>query len=283
VASLPWLRRSALLSKEEAKNLTFEQINQKSQQVLTNIVAAHVDQLDSALPSVLAAHAWVSGAKIGSERLMTIGQEPVLLLSNIAHPVFDYVALGHIHHHQVLSENPPVVYAGSLERVDFSEEKDEKGFYLVEIGPDEGVGKRQVSFAFHPVMGRRFLTINVTIDSEDADPTRTVLEAIKSGGEGGIKDAIVRLQISLPSAVEGQLRGNDIKDALVEAHYFTIAKDIQREARLRLGQFTAEEIKPIDALRKWLETQKFSPERAQLLLEYGERLIREQGPGRGAI
>ena len=130
-------------------------------------------------------------------------------------------------------------------------------------------------------MGRRFLTTNVTIEPEDADPTRTVLEAIKSGGEGGIKDAIVRLQISLPSAVEGQLRDNEIRGALAGAHYFTIAKDIRREARLRLGQFTAEEIKPIDALRKWLETQKFSPERAQLLLEYGERLIQEQGTRQG--
>ena len=276
VASLPWLRRSALLSKEEAKNLTFEQINQKLQEVLTNVVATQAARLDSKLPAVLVAHAWVSGAEVGSERLMTIGQEPVLLLSNIAHPAFDYVALGHIHRHQVLWENPPVVYAGSLERVDFGEEKDDKGFYLVEIKPDGDTGERLVSFNFHPVTGRRFLTINVNIEPEDADPTRTVLGAIDSGGGSGIQGTIVRLQISVPSAVEGQLRDNEIRDALAEAHYFTIAKDIRREARLRLGQFTAEEIKPIDALRKWLETQKFSQEHARLLREYGERLIQEQ-------
>ena len=109
VASLPWPRRSTLLSKEDTKNLNFEQINEKIQQVLTNIINAHAPRLDPALPSILAAHVWVVGAKIGSERLMTIGQEHVLLPGNVANPAFDYIALGHIHKHQVISENPPVV------------------------------------------------------------------------------------------------------------------------------------------------------------------------------
>ncbi len=276
IASLPWLRRSALLGKEETKNLDFEQINQRLQQVLTNIIAAHALKLDPALPAILAAHVWVSGAKIGSESLMTIGQEHVLLPGNVANPAFDYVALGHIHKHQVLSDNPPVVYAGSLERVDFGEEEDEKGFYLVEIGLDKEAGKRPVSFAFHPVRGRRFLTINADVEPEDTDATSTVLKAVAEQ-EDKVSDAIVRLQISLPVELEGQLRDNDIRDALKEAYYFTIAKDVRREARLRLGTWTAEEITPLEALQKWLETQKFSPAHARLLLEYGERLIEERG------
>ncbi len=279
IASLPWLRRSALLSKEETKNLDFDQINQKLQQVLTNIIAAHAAKLDPGLPSILAAHVWVAGAQIGSERLMTIGQEHVLLLSNVAHPAFDYVALGHIHKHQVLSENPPVVYSGSLERVDFGEEEDEKGFYLVEIEPDQPAGSRLVSFDFHPIMGRRFLTINVNIESEDADPTVMVLRAIHPDGEDKVSGAIVRLQISLPAEIEGQLRDNDIRDALKEAHYFTIAKDVRRESRLRLGleQRTAEEITPLEALKTYLEGKEppVPPERIKLLLEYGEKLIQE--------
>ena len=75
---------------------------------------------------------------------MAIGQEHTLLPGIVANPAFDYVALGHIHRHQVLSEKPPVVYAGSLERLDFGEEADDKGFYLVEIGDGEGAGKRAV-------------------------------------------------------------------------------------------------------------------------------------------
>jgi len=272
IASLPWPRRSTLLSKEETKNLNFEQINQKIQQVLTNIINALASRLDPGLPSILAAHVWVVGAKIGSERLMTIGQEHVLLPGNVANPAFDYIALGHIHKHQVISENPPVVYAGSLERVDFGEEDDEKGFYLVEIKPGNQTGSRQVSFDFHPVAGRPFRTINVDIEAEDTDPTSTVLRAIRQDGEEKISGAVARLQLSLPAELEGQLRDNDIRDALKEAYYFTIAKDIGRETRLRLGEKSAEEIAPLEALKTYLETN-YPPERVELLLEYGEKLI----------
>jgi len=275
IASLPWLRRSALLAKEETKNLDFDQLNQRLQQVLTNIIAANISKLDPGLPSILAAHVWVSGAQVGSERAMTIGQEHALLLSNVANPAFDYIALGHIHKHQVLSQNPPVIYPGSLERLDFSEEEDDKGFYLVEIEPDQKKGEGRVSFDFHQITGRRFLTVNINIEPEDADPTLTVLKAIAEQPDK-IRDAIVRLQISLPAECQGQLRDNDIRNAIKEAHYFTIAKDIQRETRLRLGNWTAEELTPIEALKKYLETRKdLSRERAEVLLKYGEKLIQE--------
>ena len=271
IVSLPWLRRSALLTKEETRNLDFDQIKQKLQEVLTNIITANISKLDPTLPAILAAHVWVSGSEIGSERLMTMGQEHGLLLSTVAQPAFDYVALGHIHRHQVLSDSPPVVYSGSLGRVDFGDEEDEKGFYVVEIEPDQ-TGKRRVTFDFHPVSGRRFLTLNVALEPEDTDPTATVRRAIAEQ-EDKIGDAIVRLNISLPATLEGQLRDNDSRDALKEAHYFTIAKDIQRETRLRLGNYTAEEITPLDALKAYLESKKISPERTRVLLEYGEKLI----------
>ena len=211
---------------------------------------------------------------------MTIGQEHALLISNVAHPAFDYIALGDIHKHQVLSHNPPVDYSGSLERLDFSEEEDNKGFYLVEIEPDKETGKRQVSLDFHPVTGRRFLTINVNIEPQDTTPTSTVLKAIAEQEEK-VRDAIVRLQISLPVEIEGQLRDNDIRNAVKEAHYFTVAKEIKRETRLRRGQWTAEEITPLDALKAYLEAKKVTPERTKVLLEYGERLIQERGSRQG--
>ncbi|MDH5695975.1 MAG: exonuclease SbcCD subunit D [Dehalococcoidia bacterium] len=277
IVSLPWLRRSSLLTKEETKNLTFDQINQRLQQVLTNIISKKAQELAPGLPAILAAHVWVSGARVGSERSMTVGQEHVLLVSNVAHPAFNYIALGHIHKHQVLSHDPPVVYPGSLERLDFSEEEDDKGFYLVEIEPDKETGKRRVSFDFHPVTGRRFITISTDIEPQDADPTSTVLRAVAEQEEE-VRDAVVRLQISLPAEITGQFRDNDIRNALKEAHYFTVAKDVKRETRLRLGSWTAEEIAPLDALKAYLESRKdMTPERAELLLEYGERLIQERG------
>lgn len=204
---------------------------------------------------------------------MSIGQEHSMLLSNIALPVFDYVALGHIHKNQVLYENPPVVYAGSLERVDFGEENDEKGFYVVDIESDAADSKRRVSFKFHPVNTRRFLTINVAPEMDDLDPTATILRAI-AAQDIQPTDAIVRLNIKIPEQMAGQLRDNEIRDALKDSHYVSVTRDVQRETRLRLGDRTAEEITPLEALKTWLESQDVPPERQKLLLEYGEKLIK---------
>ncbi|HUT68496.1 MAG TPA: exonuclease SbcCD subunit D [Dehalococcoidales bacterium] len=277
VVAVPWLRRSTLLGREDTKNLNLEQVTRRMQEALTQVITGKAAALEPTLPAILAAHVWVTGARVGSESLMSIGQEPAVLLSNIALPAFDYVALGHIHKHQVLSENPPVVYAGSLERVDFGEEKDEKGFYVVDIQPDPTTGKRNVSFEFHPVNARRFLTINVAPEADDLDPTTTVLRAI-AGQETSVRDAVVRLNISLPSSIEGQLRNNEIREALKDAHYSTIAREVQRETRLRLGDRNAEEITPLAALKAWMESQNIPPERQKVLMEYGEKLI-EGGEG----
>jgi exonuclease SbcD len=273
VVAIPWLRRSALLSREETKNLNIEEVNRKMQEALTQVIAARAAGLDPSLPAILAAHVLVGDARVGrgSESLMAIGQEPAVLLSNIANPAYDYVALGHIHKHQVLAENPPVVYSGSLERVDFGEENDEKGFYVIDITEGEG-GKREVSYRFHPVNTRRFLTISVTLPPEETNPNIVVLAAINAQKDK-IKDAIVRLSITLPSTLDGQLRYNEIRDALKEAHSFAVNRDISRETRLRLGSRTAENITPLDALKAWLDTQQVPPERRKILLEYGQKLI----------
>ena len=280
IASLPWARRSSLLSREETKNLNFDQINQKLQEVLTNKINNLAQKLEPSLPSILAAHVWVTGAQIGSERMISIGQEHTLLISNIAHTAFDYIALGHIHKQQVLFSNPPVVYAGSLERLDFGEEKDDKGFYVIEIEPDGETGERRVSFNFHQIAGRPFITISITLESQDTDPTSTILNTI-AAQQDRIKDAIIRLNISLSSELTNQLRDNEIREALKQAHYFTIAKDVKHETRLRLGSLTAEEITPIEALKNYLNEKKIAPQRANLLLQYGEKLIQEHNIKQG--
>jgi exonuclease SbcD len=271
IAALPWLRRSALLNRDEIRNLTLAEITQKLQETLTNIISNLVEELDESLPAVLAAHVWVTGSKAGSESMMSIGQEHTLLLSNVALPAFDYVALGHIHKQQVLSESPPVVYSGSLERVDFGEESDKKGFYVINIENGDG-GNRQVSYQFHPVKVREFLTVNVSLEPDDINPTATLLNTLAIQQEK-IKDAIVRVNVTVPAQAESQISGNEIREALKEASYFTVAQDIQRETRLRIGERTAEEIAPLEALKAYLDSKNVAEERQKILLEYGEKLI----------
>ncbi len=272
IAALPWMRRSLLMSKEDARDLTFSQINDKMQEKLTNIISNQAGELDAKLPAILASHIWITGVNTGSEDSMTIGKEHELLPGTIANPAFDYIALGHIHRHQVMKKNPPTVYSGSLDRLDFGDEGDEKGFYLVEIGTDAASGKRKVSYNFHPIEGRQFISIKVEIEPQDIDPTQSVVEAITAHNISG---AIVKLLIKIPQESEKLIRNSAIKEALKEAGYFTIAKDVKRETRNRFGSHSAEEIMPVQALQSWLNVTNVPEERAKILIRYGTELINE--------
>ena len=52
----------------------------------------------------------------------------------LADPAWD-VALGHIHKHQSLNgdAHPPVIYSGSIERIDFGEEHELKGWVVATV------------------------------------------------------------------------------------------------------------------------------------------------------
>ena len=270
VVALPWARKSAILSREETKNLTFDEVNERLEQILTERLKIEIEALDRNLPTILAAHVSLANAKPGSERGMIIGRDYVLLPSVVRDPALDYVALGHIHRRQVISPgNPPVVYPGSLERIDFSEEEDEKGFFIVEISQ-----KGQTSFEFHPVKARRFLTIKADLGPGEPEPTQAVLRAI-ARRQPEIKDAIVRLQVTLPEPLEGLLQEGEVRKALKDAHFIAaIARNVERERRTRMSGWSAEAVTPMEALKSYLSTRNTTTE-PKVLLEYGERLIQE--------
>jgi len=269
VVALPWARRSALLAKDDAKNLTAEQANEKLQQTLTNILVHEVESLDSSLPAVLAGHVSVSTAKTGSERTMLVGQDYFMLHSSLSRAEFDYVALGHIHRGQILSAQPLIVYSGSLDRVDFGDEDDDKGFYVVELDTSKSAGERVLSCDFHPVSARRFLTIEV--DANTDDPTATVIAAI---AKKDIADAIVRLIIKVSEENEPMLNDVEIRKALSGAYYVgSIIKDVARERRVRIGNEGSESLSPIKALEVYLQSKSTPDNRIRTMLEYGEKLI----------
>ena len=273
VIALPWIRRSAFLARDETRNLTIDQINQQLEERVTNLLARQRRALDPTIPAVVVAHVSLNTAKTSSEQSMLLGRDPILMQSTLAHPSLDYVALGHIHKHQVLSQNPHVAYSGSLERIDFGEENDDKGFCLIDLDPPKPQGQRLTDFTFHHVKARPFLTIEVKVDASE-DPTEEVLKAIARRHVAG---SIVRIKVTMPQEVEARLREDEVRNALPETQFVTpIVRDVLREHRTRLGSIPVEGLSPQEALRLYLETANVPPERAKLLLSYGEALINEE-------
>ena len=274
VVALPWIKRSDFLASEAARGLTHQQINEAIQRMIDNAVRAQAEGLDAGIPSVLAGHVTISQSTLASEQSMMLGHDHVLLNSSVALPQFDYVALGHIHRHQVLSQNPYVVYAGSLQRVDFGEEKDEKGFCVIELDPTQPQGSRLASFEFVSSDARRFLTIDVKLSSGDEDPTATVISEIEAEA---LRSAIVRLRISLPAEIEPMLVESRIRDALSPAHHVaSISKDVADRARTRLQDANTRGLTPRDALRLYFDTHGVPDDRAAVLMQYADELIAER-------
>ncbi len=272
IVAVPWPNQSALLSRDQYKNLTIEQIDRTVEELLTREIVALGERQDPALPAILTAHIALSESKVksGSEKWMTVGHFPALLPSSLRPDLFDYVALGHHHVYQQLGDRPPIVYPGSLQRVDFGEEKDPKGFVLVELDPARPRGERVLRIDFHEVRARRFVTIAVTPREED--PTEEVLAAIE---RASVMDAIVRLQLTLRPAQDALLRDADLRRALTSAHSVaSITREVEQPARRRLSsEHEPEQLTPMQALRLYLLQKGVPAEEQDLLAQHAQRLI----------
>jgi len=274
VVALPWIKRSDFLASDATRGMTHREINEAIEQGISKAIQVEVEGLDSAIPAILAGHVTISQSTLASEQSMMLGHDHVLVNSSVALPQLDYVALGHIHRHQVLSQNPYVVYAGSPERVDFGEEKDDKGFCVIEIDPSLPQGSRLADFEFVKSSARRFLTIDVKLSSGDDDPTATVIKAIESEN---LSDAIVRLRLTLPAELEPMLIESRIRDALGPAHHIaSISKDVADRARTRLQNANTRGLSPQDALRLYFDTHNVPEDRAGVLMKYADELIAER-------
>ena len=175
VFGLPWPTKALFLNKEEYKDFTDEEITREIQKRAGKKIREFARRIKPGTPAIFAAHLAAAEATYsGSERSAIIGRDPVFPTQVLLQKEFDYVALGHIHKFQDLNLNhhPPVVYPGSIERINFGEEKDDKGVCLVNIE------KGNTSYEFIPLPARRFITIDVVISGEQ-DPTRTLVEEIE--------------------------------------------------------------------------------------------------------
>lgn len=267
VACFPWPTRHVLLTKDEYKNLSDEEIIRTIEEKCQSRIEKFARDLAPEIPSVLLAHLALADAVYsGSERTTIIGQDPVILQSVVKNPAFDYVALGHIHKHQDLNPDghPHVVYPGSIERVDFGEANEEKGFCLISLQ------KGASYYEFIPTPARKFVKIDVDVRPEDF-PTERILRKVKTID---VTDAVVRLSYTVDEEQKGQVDERKVYAALQDA--FLIAGVNQMtESKKRQRPRIAGGLSILDTLTKYIE---FTPDLQPLkpdLQNYAEQLIRE--------
>lgn len=270
IITLPWLTRSALLTRPDTEGLSLTDVNQLLGDRLRLVLEAEIRQLDPDIPTILLAHAMIDTAQYGAERFLAVGKGFTIPLSLLTRSCFDYVALGHVHRHQVLCQQPPVVYPGSIERVDFSEEKEEKGYVLVELE------RGQTRFEFCPLPVRPFRTIKVDLCQAE-DPQTKLLRSLKPDQ---IQDAVVRLIYRLRPDQLDQIDNTAVNEALLPAHSHTIYPELVSQlARPRLPELgCGNRLDPLEALQTYLDNRDDLRELATDMLAAARQLLAADEP-----
>lgn len=270
VGTAPYPLRSRLLEGVQTGGMTIAETDSYMQRELTAYLERLADRADQYdCPRVLTGHLAVSGAREGSERLIKFGRDIVVQQSAFADERWDYVALGHIHQHQNLTDGrdnvPPVVYSGSMERIDFGEEREPKGFCWVELE------RRSTKYTFHRVKARPFKTIRLDL-RQSLDPTTEAVEAIE--GEN-LREAVVRMILTLTTESDAKLKVPMLRDALIRGGVSYIAgikREVEQPARARLGA-NPEELSDIELVERYLLSKGSELERRSALLAAAEALF----------
>lgn len=269
VLTLPWLTRSTLLTRPETEGHSLVEVNTLLIERLRPVLEAEIRRLDANIPTILLGHLMVDRATLGAERFLAVGKGFTIPISLLIRPEIDYVALGHVHKHQNLNpaNNPPVVYPGSIERVDFSEEKEDKGYIWLELE------KGKANWQFCPLPVRPFRTIEVDV-SKSEEPQVAILNAI---AKYEIEETVVRLIYKLRSQQLDEIDTPALHQALKPSHTYTIRPElISQLATPRLPELGASSrIDPFAALQAYLGNRDDLKEIAAEMLEAAQLLLEE--------
>ncbi len=268
LAWMPYPMRNRLLAREDHQGKSIEALEQALRQTVSDILELlAAEAADQPMPRILAGHFSVAEAKLGSERTVMLGRDVAVFRSVLSDPAWDYVALGHVHRHQDLNPDgyPPVVYSGSLERIDFGEEGEDKGFCWVELARGE------TRWSFVPVQARPFVTVRVDARQE-SDPTQATLAALTGRA---LEGAVVRLLVQLREDQRLGLNEKDIQQATRDASSVTIHQDVESQVRSRLGDLEPHTLTPAELVERFFQSRGEDLGRVQRLLSLAESLLRD--------
>lgn len=266
VGAAPYPVRARLVEDKRTAGMTIAEIDRHLQEVMTHLIDELAEQADAQgdMPRILVGHFTVDGAVVGSERQIMLGRDIAVGLSALADPRWDYVALGHIHKHQNLTNKrdgmPPVVYSGSMERIDFGEEGDAKGFCWAEIV------RGHAMWQFERVAARSFVTVRMDL-KDSQTPTDDMIAKLE---RTQMVDAVVRVIVELTPDTEAKFNESAVRDYILRqgrASYLAgIRKDILQAVRARLGG-SPEGLTDLELLERYFLTKQIDDDRRSRLLE----------------
>ena len=243
IISVPYPYKKNLLVKEEYRNKNEEEVTLEMNRIIIETIKEYISKTSNNNPTILAAHIPVSEGKVGSERYSTFSAEMPISKSELDIKGISYIALGHLHTAQTFTTTRfkiPLVYAGSIDRIDFSEESDDKGFFEVEM--KKGT-KSVFNFVKNPY-ARKFYTIRVKNDSN-----------LSNVNFEKAKESITRIVLHKDIENETLLK-TLIKKLQKEALVFAGVEDKRNLSNESNFSHLHLSVKPVDAIRQYIDENK---------------------------
>lgn len=190
---LPYMTATQAVSYVEKKmDEEIERENQmkRSQELFRFLVNNYVERLDTKI-KILVGHFYVQGSRIGVIPFPDqLPHEFIFKRNMIPLDKLDLTVFGHIHTHQCIYDEK-VLIPGSLERVDFGETKEDKGFYIFDTSSH--------SLDFISNNPRPLIKLVIQVPKGDDNPTEYI---IKQVSQNKIENAILRIYIRISSELK---------------------------------------------------------------------------------
>jgi DNA repair exonuclease SbcCD nuclease subunit len=248
IAGLAWPRRAELA----ATNNTGLDADIAASRHLQAAIDTLKHQIDPTRPALFAGHLAVNEASLGTDRRGTetlihaVFHEPMIAANELADAPWTHAALGHIHKRQTFADGR-VSYVGSIDRLDFSEAGDPKGFSVIDAATGD--------VCFHQTDARPMLTVDDSLPTPDNIIEGSLIKAVCAPGERTISPTL-KASIDAAGAV------------LVK----TVAAPKVAATGSAPNQSCPSTVSPLEALNAWLDTQPHSGQQRDRIVDAARHL-----------
>ena len=208
-------------------------------------------------PTIVIGHFTTQGASLND--WLVAENEEYIDIKNFSNRGISFVVLGHLHKPQVLKKKSPMIfYTGSLQRVDFNEEEQEKGYWIINT--------QDKTANFFQVDMQKFYTVKCALTSNESfqKQLKKVIDKDK------VENAIVRVLLDVTE--ESKLSDDDIKSintyltSLNANMILPIVQKLSNSTRLRNTELN-ESLSIDDSLKLYFKDKPREKERIKLGME----------------
>ncbi|MHA2271228.1 MAG: metallophosphoesterase family protein [Candidatus Hodarchaeales archaeon] len=201
-----------MLEEQTGQKIALDDWLQISQHAIREAIHQEVENLHTDV-KILVGHFYVSGSRLREMRHpeVLIGSEFEIRMDMLPLNQLNLAIFGHVHLHQALGDGK-IVVPGALERVNFDERNDEKGFIVYDTSTSK--------WEFVSSNPRPLYKVNASINETD-DPNEAIQAALQEQAPNFSK-AYIRLEITSSPAMRQQINERRLRKTIMDNGAFHV-------------------------------------------------------------